>query len=137
MRAASGHRDVSSRLTFSLSIVSERPLAPLTEFERRWPRTRHEVDAAAHAAGLGESHLYGIGRFSVTESDWATRAELVDSGIAALLDLLDSTGIGPDQLGRPDVFVRACFTVPPGAETIRADTMQRLSRIAATLWIDA
>ena len=134
IRAVQGRRGSSSRLTFSLSIVSERPLVALAGFERRWPRRRDEGDEAAR---LGGNHLYGIGRFSVEETDWATRADLVDAGISGVLERLDATGIGLGELNRADVYVRAYFTLPPGAETIRADTLERLSAINATLWLDA
>jgi hypothetical protein len=134
VRATHGRRDLPSRLIFSLWIVSGRPLAPLGEFERRWARTRQEADVVARVGG---NHLYGIGRFSVEESAWAARADLVDAGIAALLERLESTGFSANEMCRSDVFVRAYFRLPPGAETIRADTVDRLSRINATLWIDA
>ena len=133
LQVAHGRRD-PSRLTFSLSIVSQQPLIALAGFERQWPRRQHEVDEAARVEG---KHLYGIGRFSVEESAWAARAELVDAGISDVLERLDETGIGIRDLRRSDVFVRAYFTLPPGAETIRADTLERLCAIHATLWIDA
>ena len=133
LRVAHGRRDTSC-LTFSLSIVSQQPLAALAGFERQWPRRHRETDEAAR---VDRKHLYGIGRFSVEESAWAARAELVDVGISGVLEQLDATGIGIRDLRRPDVFVRAYFTLPPGAETIRADTLERLSAIHATLWIDA
>ena len=88
-------------------------------------------------ARVGGNHLYRIGRFSVEESAWEARADLVDAGIAALLERLESTGVSANEMRRSDVFVRAYFRFPPGAETIRADTVDRLSRISATLWIDA
>lgn len=114
--------------------MSGHPIAALTTFERHWPHARL---VAEETAGVAKNHLYVIGRFAVEEPAWSARAELVDAGISTVLDRLESTGVLTSDLCRSDVHVRAYFTLPPGAETIRADTIERLSAVNATLWIDA
>jgi hypothetical protein len=48
--------------------------------------------------------------------------------VSAALDRLDTSGVSPEELRRPDVFVRAFFTFGRGAETIGADIVERLAR---------
>jgi hypothetical protein len=57
--------------------------------------------------------------------------------VSAALDRLDTSGVSPEELRRPDVFVRAFFTFGRGAETIGADIVERLARYHAHIWIDA
>jgi hypothetical protein len=114
-------------MIFSLSVISEEPIGSLASYQTQ-ARPRH----------AGNTHFhYDIGKVSFEEGEWRRRADLLNDAIGELLDRLDGTDVTPEELFDPGVFVRAFLTLPPGAETIRANLVQRLGRINATLWIDA
>jgi hypothetical protein len=122
--------DDDTQVIFSLSVWSESPieaLAPMRSLTMPSgkPRADNEI-------------LYSIGKtVSFEDGNWDTRADKLDAAVNAALDLLDSTGVDPEEMRRPDVFVKAFFTFGEGAETISANIVERLARYNATIWIDA
>lgn len=127
LRASSKDEESSTLVIFSLDVISEEPIPSLASLQ-----------AEARPHRIDDTHFqYHIGKVSFEEGDWTRRADLLDDAIGELLDRLDRTGVTPEELSDPAVFVRAFLTLPPGAETVRANLVQRLGRVNATLWIDA
>jgi hypothetical protein len=114
-----------SHVIFTLLVNSEHPIEALAGFAGRTRAPKPDDD-----------YLYRIHHFKFDEPGWSERAEQLDAGVRHGLDLLDATGVTPEELRHPDVWVRAHFTFPLGAETIGAEVVERLGRIHATVWID-
>lgn len=122
--------DDDTQVIFSLSVHCDFPieaLAPMRLLTRAGGKPRADNDV-----------VYGIGEtISFEDGNSSTRADKLDAAVNAALDLLDSTGVDPEEMRRPDVFIKAFFTFGEGAETISAETVERLARYHATIWIDA
>jgi hypothetical protein len=122
--------DEDTQVIFSLSVHCDFPieaLATLRNLTRTGGKPRADNDV-----------MYSIGKtISFEDGNWETRADKLDAAVNAALDLLDSTGVDPQEMRRPDVFLKAFFTFGSGAETISAEIVERLARYHATIWIDA
>ena len=120
--------DGETLVIFSFTIQCTSPieaLAPMRAFEIR-PGMPRELDDV----------FYDVAYATFEDNSWQTRADKLDAAVNDALDRLDATGVDPGQMRRPDVFVRAFFTFGGGAETITADTVERLARYHAWIWID-
>jgi hypothetical protein len=118
--------DAATSVIFSLSIHSEHPIAAFAGVPGRRRSPRPDDD-----------FFYNFGTVTFSERDSATRADRLEAEVHAALDRVYATGIDLDELALDAVFVKAFFTFGPGAETISAELVQRLSRVHATIWIDA
>jgi hypothetical protein len=122
--------DEDTHVIFSLTVQCDFPieaLAPMRNFATAGGKPRANDDV-----------VYFIGKMtSFEEGNWRTRADKLDAAVNFALDNLDATRVDPEEMRRPDVFVKAFFTFGSGAETISADIVERLARYHATTWIDA
>jgi hypothetical protein len=122
--------DDDTQVIFSLSVWSESPIEALAPMRN--------LTMASGKLRADNEILYSIGKtVSFEDGNGDTRADKLDAAVTAALDLLDSTGVDPEEMRRPDVFVKAFFTFGEGAETISADIVERLAKYHATIWIDA
>jgi hypothetical protein len=120
--------DDETQVIFRLTVQAERPLeglADLRVFENRKGRLPDD------------EVFYDVAHASFEDGDWNSRADKLDAAVRHALDRLEASGVDPQDLRRPDVFVRAFFTFGPGAETLSADIIERLAMYHATVWIDA
>jgi len=79
--------------------------------------------------------FYRLGTVKFEEPAWEARADKLNTTIHGLVDQLAS--VPRDVLHAPESFVRLYMTLPSGAETLEARTVQRLAEVNATVWIDA
>jgi len=122
--------DEDTQVIFSLTVQCDFPIQALTPMRI--------LTVAGGKPRADDDVVYGIGdTISFEDGNWETRADKLDAAVNAALDLLDSTGVDPKEMRRPDVFIKAFFTFGSGAETISADIVGRLARYHATIWIDA
>lgn len=81
------------------------------------------------------SFSYDLGTATFDEPAWEARADKLNATIHELVGQLAS--VPRDVLHAPESFVRLYMTLPSGAETLEARTVQRLAEVNATVWIDA
>lgn len=79
--------------------------------------------------------VYDLGTVKFDEPAWEARADKLNATIHELVDQLAS--VPRAVLHAPESFVRLYMTLPSGAETLEARTVQRLAGVNATVWIDA
>jgi hypothetical protein len=115
-----------TRVIFTLSVMSDDPIPALLGMPGRTRAPRPD-----------DGELYTIHHFDVTDDDWMTRGDAVDAALNEAFDKLDATGLSPEELSAPGVWVRALFTFNPGSETIHARVVQRMAKYHTTIWIDS
>lgn len=82
-----------------------------------------------------DAHRYDFGTVTFNELDAYRRADRLRETIDAFLNRL--VDVPREDLHASGAFVRLFITFPRGAETIQAQTVQRLAEVNATIWIDA
>lgn len=85
-----------TRVIFSPIVNSDHPIAPLVGFSRRTRPPRASDD-----------FHYDVDHFNFEEDDWSRRADKLDVSVHRTLIRLEATGIDPQGLRQPNVFVRA------------------------------
>jgi hypothetical protein len=108
--------------TFRLTIFSDRPL---------------ELPGYPVRRDAGGGYVYECGRVGYTAFDSNTIADRLDRYAFRILDRLERSGISSDALAAPGVEVRAYLGIEGYAHTVGARLVQRLSRVHASLWIEA
>ena len=121
--------DEATLVIFSLTVLCDHPIEALTPMR--------VLTMAGGKPRAVDDVFYRIGKTTFEDGNWQTRADKLDAAVNAALDRLDATGVDPEEMRRPDVFIKAFFTFGSGAETISADIVERLARYHATICIDA
>ena len=106
----------------SLDVFSTAPIAELSAFERVDPNSDGE-------------RRYELGKISFEEEDATTRAQMLESTVLTLLDLLRE--VPRTALFDSGTFVRLFLTLGRGAQTLSSALVQKLAAVNATVWIDS
>lgn len=108
----------------------------IVSFDVFSPKVIQELaDYSSKIQAPTDSYRYRFETTTFDEPELQLRAAKLESTINDYLDRLQS--VPRDVLHGQESFVRLYVSIPAGAETINARTVQRLAEANATIWIDA
>lgn len=119
---ADGRDRGDGHVIVSFDVLSQKVIQELADY---WSEIQAPTD----------SYRYRFETMTFDELESQLRAAKLKSTINYYLDRLQAVPRG--VLHGQETFVRLYVSIPAGAETIDARTVQRLAEVNASIWIDA